>query len=302
MIHKPQQSYRNTLKETLSQSTTPLCLGIDLHLFQKLPVFFAHKLQTISMQRFITDLCSCIFDAIEEHIKIIKWQSAFFEACGWQGIKALEKVTLKAHTRGFLNIFDGKRVDIKSTMFAYGQAAFDIFHADALTIVPYLGTDSMDALKPWLETGKGIYLVLLSSNPSGYDIQVEKTATQISFAEFTAHKFIAHAQEQAYLDSIGFVIGAPYFGKTDFKIPEILRRFPLLIPGVGAQGYSLESIKESFPMPAPSLINVSRDILGLGSEKHSQDLNSIKSWGKYQSWMGKRVHDYVTRWRKRESS
>lgn len=291
------KSFRRHLEKNISASEAPLCIGIDLHIFNDLPPFFAQCRQENSLADFIDDFCTCVLDAIEPRIKIIKWQSAFFEACGWQGMQALESVTLKARERGFLNIYDAKRADIRSTMFAYGKAAFEIFHADAITITPYLGIDTIEAMSPWLLAGKGVYIVLLSSNPSGPVIQTKRMENQLNFAEFVGKLYIDHAQKSGYFESLGFVVGAPYFEANNALDTTQLHQFPLLIPGVGAQGFSLKSIKAVLPPQSPSLINVSRDILGIGSPTHQKELQKITSWSGYQQWVSRRLDHYLAMWK-----
>jgi orotidine 5'-phosphate decarboxylase subfamily 2 len=168
-------------------------------------------------------------EAAAKHVPAIKVQSAFFEAYGADGFAALETVIKSGREKGLITILDAKRGDISSTMAAYGHMAFETLAADALTITPYMGLDVLEPLWPWLKTGKGVYVVWISSNPSGALVQ-----DAISDQLLTAlhHAFKAQNCEK----SLGLVLGATKVDQLSQELLDQAAKFALLMPGVGAQG------------------------------------------------------------------
>ena len=112
-----------------------------------------------------------VLDAVAEHAAAVKPQSAFYEALGWEGVRAFAETIRAAHDCGLLVIADVKRGDIGSTAEAYAQGHLDLLQADAVTVNPYLG---MDGIAPFLKRakdGKGIFVLVKTSNPSSVELQ-----------------------------------------------------------------------------------------------------------------------------------
>ena len=243
-----------------------LCVGIDPHpgLLQAwdLPDD-AGGLERFSMT---------VVEALGPLVAVLKPQSAFFEAHGAAGIAVLEEVLAATREAGALSILDGKRGDIGSTMAAY--AAAYLTHeaplaADALTVSPYLGFGSLTpALDVALAEGRGLFVLALTSNPEGRQVQHARTAGS---SDGAAEKTVAQSiidQVGAVnagdypIGSIGLVIGAT-IGQTGVDLSGV--NGPLLAPGLGAQGATAADLKLVFADAHGALLpTTSRGVLGAG--------------------------------------
>ena len=131
-------------------------------------------------------------------------------------------------------ILDCKRGDIASSMKAYGQMAFDTFHADALTVSPYLGVDVLAPLVPWLKKGCGVYSLCVTSNPAGFSLQMATNGRSPSVAEVFLRPLVDFIKQKQLTGSLGLVIGATVLGDLPTELLEKCQQFPLLLPGLGA--------------------------------------------------------------------
>lgn len=174
-----------------------------------------------------------------------KPNAAYFEALGWQGVKLLEELRdLIPHEIPI--VLDVKRGDIGETQRYYAKACFDVIGADAVTLNPFMGRDT---LEPFLEyTQKGVYLLAVTSNRGAQDIELQKVGDRQVF-ELVCDMLRGVPEG-------GLVVGLTNAGDVLSRIPDV----PLLIPGLGAQGGDVDALKAS-PRKAPLLINVSRGIL-----------------------------------------
>lgn len=253
----------------------PLGIGFDPDTTDLHP-FLTRQLESTPIESFLVRWYQAVVGRISSPGVSIKLQSAFFEQFGPPGMIALRDISIDAKRRGLYVILDAKRGDISSTMRAYGQAAFDYYQADALTILPWMGTDSLEALMPWLKDGKRVYIVWLSSNASGRQLQMHaSTARSTPIARVVYDQFTALAKKEKVLDQIGWVLGA-----TDLpsKILAALPRRPhhFLLPGVGAQGATFGSkTSEILKRHPTSIFPVSRGIL------KPNPSDKIESWEDY---------------------
>jgi orotidine-5'-phosphate decarboxylase len=214
-----------------------------------------------------------VLAAVTGRVAAIKPQSAFFERHGSAGVAVLEELLAEARAAGVLTILDVKRGDIGSTMAAYAQAHLlpgAPLEADAITVSPYLGTGSLDpAAELAREHGKGLFLLALTSNPDGPQVQHARTAQDTPVAlEIARHAERIGAAAAGEWSSIGLVVGA--------TVGDAYRRLgldaaapsaPLLAPGVGAQGAGPAEIAEVFGERAGQvLVSVSRGLLAAGPE------------------------------------
>jgi len=184
---------------------------------------------------------SALLDAFEaEDAKpgVIKPNSAFYEQYGFEGIKALKRVMDDCKNRGYLVILDAKRADIGNTSKAYAKACFDTFGADAVTVAPYMGSDSV---KPFIEygEGRGVYILNRTSNKGAVDMQDLKVDGKPLYMR-TAKKIV-----EWHSPGTGAVAGATYPGELEALSKFFVdsgKKIPLLIPGVGAQGGSASDV------------------------------------------------------------
>jgi orotidine-5'-phosphate decarboxylase len=208
----------------------------------------------------ITDFHELVIDAVAELVPAVKPQLAFFEQYGSAGVEAFENTVASAKKRGLLVIADGKRNDISSTAEAYAVAFLGeadvlgrkqkVFDADAATVTPYLGRDSMEPFTDaCAKYGKGLFVVLKTSNPGSRDFQDQPLVATggplyESIGATVDELGLALVGESGY-SSIGAVIGAT-FPEEGRKLRTLMPRALILVPGYGAQGGSAESAAACF--------------------------------------------------------
>ena len=247
-------------------ATSPLCAGLDpsAALLERwgLPDG-PHGLEVMGR---------ALIEAVGGVAAAIKPQVAFFERHGAAGIAALELVIEEAHRAGLMVVADAKRGDIDSTMAAYGSAWLDASSSlcvDALTVVAYLGLGAMEAVVEQATlAGRGLFVVVASSNPEGRSIQEAVTAGGDSveaslLSELARRNGDEIEQLGRSVGSLGAVVGATrQAGRLD--LPSL--NGPFLVPGVGAQGATPRDVGELFEgcMPGTVLVNASRSILAAG--------------------------------------
>lgn len=210
----------------------PLCVGIDPHphlLSEWGLADTADGLRTFSLS---------VLDAAADRCAAVKPQSAFYERHGSAGIAVLEEVLAGCRVRGLLSVLDAKRGDIGSTMGGYAEAYLQDgapLAADSITLSPYLGYGSLrPALDLAARTGRGVFVLGLTSNPEGAEVQLAGEPTVVSrLLEQVAHDN-AGAEPCGH---VGLVVGAT-LPRTPAELGLDLAGAgaPVLTPGVGAQG------------------------------------------------------------------
>ncbi len=272
--------FADSLIAAMQKKRSPLCVGIDPH-FHLIPEFLKERFKKqYGPTRAAAAACTRefslrIIEAVAEHTAVIKPQSAFFEQLGYEGIHALEDVIRHAHGHELLVLLDAKRGDIGSTAAAYSTAAIgtaDLFgervpvlNADAVTVNPYLGTDS---IQPFLETcahnGKGIFIIAKTSNPSSGELQDRKLKEGIPLYEAVAKQAEAwgsNLRGSCGYSSVGIVAGATYPHQLS-RLREILPHTLFLVPGIGAQGGRIRDILPAFAKDGlGALLACSRSII-----------------------------------------
>jgi orotidine 5'-phosphate decarboxylase subfamily 2 len=215
------QTFADRLASAIAGTGSLLCLGLDPD--------DAGDAAAAERQ------CRMLLDAALEHVCAVKPNLAFFEQHGSAGYRVLERLR-EAVPSSRLWILDAKRGDIGNTAAAYARALFDVLGADAVTVNPLLGHDSVE---PFLErAGRGVFLLARTSNPGAADFLE-------AVADGDGRPLYARIVDQALTwdeqgGTIGFVVGAT----SPDAVAEVRRRAPnapLLLPGVGAQGGALEA-------------------------------------------------------------
>jgi len=195
-----------------------------------------------------------IIDATADLVCAYKPNLAFFEELGPEGFSLLEKIVTKIPD-GVQVILDGKLGDIGNTASHYAAAMFEHFDADWVTVNPYMGYDS---IRPFLEyKDKGAFVLCLTSNPGSRDFQFLHVLNKPIYM-YVAEKVAYWDKEQ----NLGLVVGATHPEQL-VEIRKASGDVPILIPGVGAQGGSLEQaiIGGTDNFKKPALINVSRTVI-----------------------------------------
>ena len=214
--------------------------------------------------------CRGIVDAVAPHAVAVKPQSAFFEALGADGVRAFEEVCEYARSAGLLVIADAKRGDIGSTARAYAAAFVEARGdepplADAVTLNPYLGGDSLEPfLAACRREGAGLFCLVKTSNPGGADVQDVPLADGGRLWEHVArlvHEWGDDLVGERGLSAVGAVVGAT-FPREVAQARSLLPRSVLLLPGIGAQGGAPADVGAAFAAgPASALVSASRSVI-----------------------------------------
>jgi orotidine-5'-phosphate decarboxylase len=214
--------------------------------------------------------CCGIIDAVAPHVVGVKPQLAFFEALGPDGLRALEEVATYARAAGLLVLADAKRGDIGSTSRAYAAAFLEPQGdrpalADAMTVNPYLGRDSLEPfVAACRREGGGIFCVVKTSNEGGADVQDLVLSDGRPLWHHVArlvHELGEDLVGERGLSSVGAVVGATH-PRAVGEARKLLPRAILLLPGVGAQGATPADLARAFTSgPASALVNASRSVI-----------------------------------------
>lgn len=204
----------------------------------------------------IGHFCAAVVDATKDLVGCFKPQIAYFAA--HRAEDQLEWLINYIHKEapGVPVILDAKRGDIGATAEQYAREAFDRYQADAVTLSPFLGLDSIE---PYMKyDGKGLILLCRTSNPGGSDLQAQVLADGQSLYEHIAR--LASGPWNAG-GQIGLVVGATYPGELA-RVRELAPTLPLLIPGIGAQGGDAEAtVRAGWRLNGPIVVSSSRAVL-----------------------------------------
>tara|TARA_S200000501_G_scaffold339840_1_gene347861 strand:+ start:61101 stop:61892 length:792 start_codon:yes stop_codon:yes gene_type:complete len=239
-------SFNQNLKSNIYSKKSLLCVGIDIA---------PENIQSNNIKDLI-DHSKIVIDATRNLAIAYKPNFAFFERWGSEGFRWLEEI-LEYIGYSHIKIADAKRGDIGNTAYQYACSIFDHFKFDAVTLNPYLGRDSIE---PFIgNPGKGVFILCRTSNNSASDFQNEEIGNQLLY-----EKVAIWADSMNSNDNVGLVVGATALEEI-IKIRKVTPNLPLLIPGVGAQGGSLEhSVKEG-SITGTALVNISRAISFAGN-------------------------------------
>ncbi len=241
---------RQQLVEQIKQKQSFLCVGLDTDL-KKIP---QHLLQEEDP---IFAFNKAIIDATAPYCVSYKPNLAFYEAFGVKGLMAFEKTIkyLKQNYPQHFIIADAKRGDIGNTSAMYARTFFEEYDVDSLTVAPYMGEDSVTPFLGY--EGKWVILLALTSNKGSHDFQL----TESPDGERLFEKVLRRSQQWANDEQMMYVVGA-----TQGQMFEDIRRLApthfLLVPGVGAQGGSLQEVcKYGMIKDCGLLVNSSRGII-----------------------------------------
>ncbi|MEU5611034.1 orotidine-5'-phosphate decarboxylase [Streptomyces sparsogenes] len=249
----------------------PLCVGIDPH--ASLLAEWGLGDDIAGLERFTRT----VVDALAERVAVLKPQSAFFERFGSRGIAVLERAVADARAAGALVLMDAKRGDIGSTMAAYAAAYLDPgspLFSDAVTVSPYLGFGSLrPALDAARASGTGVFVLALTSNPEGAEVQHAVRAGGATVAATVLDHLREENADEARagrLGSFGAVVGATLGGAAGEAGADLAIGGPLLAPGIGAQGATPADLPEVFGAAMPNVVpSVSRGVLRHGPDPAS---------------------------------
>ena len=241
---------RQELIENIRRKQSFLCVGLDTDI-QKIP----KHLLTEEDPMFAFN--KAVIDATAPYCIAYKPNLAFYEAFGVKGIMAFEKTVqyIKANYPDQLVIADAKRGDIGNTSKMYARTFFGEYDVDALTIAPYMGEDSVTPFLGY--EGKWVVLLALTSNKGSSDFQL----TEDKEGERLFEKVLRKSQEWADENQMMYVVGATQ-GQAFEDIRRIVPNHFLLVPGIGAQGGSLEEVcRYGMTRECGLIVNSSRAII-----------------------------------------
>lgn len=249
-------NFMDKLRKSYSLTGSCLCVGLDPNT-GLIPDTIGGSDDSEKVSQFLRQ----VIDATADHCAAFKPNLGFFEALGSKGWKVFEEI-LDYIPDEKIVIADAKRGDISSTAEHYAKAFFEVYDVDAVTLNPLMG---FETLAPFLGyPDKGIYVLVLTSNPGSSDLLSRPTEGFSTVAAYIANR-LGKWQKSSKTD-IGMVVGAT---RTK-ELEPVIREFPeasLLIPGIGKQGGSVEELREVLENhQGLPLVNSSRSIIYAGGD------------------------------------
>lgn len=257
---------RQQLINEIFTKKTFLCVGLDTDI-NKIPAHLKKEDDPIFAFN------KAIIDATAPYCVAYKPNLAFYECYGLKGMLAFEKTIqyIKENHPNHFIIADAKRGDIGNTSKMYAQTFFEEYNLDSVTVAPYMGEDSV---KPFLEyDGKWVILLALTSNKGSHDFQL----TEDNQGERLFEKVLKKSQEWGTTENLMYVVGATQ-GKMFEDIRRIAPEHFLLVPGVGAQGGSLQEVcKYGMTKDCGLLVNSSRGIIYASTDTDFAEVAAVKA-------------------------
>lgn len=245
-------TFLEMLRDAATRNQSMLCVGLDPER-TRLPACLPEGPNRLY------DFCAAIVDATSDLVCAFKPQIAYFAA--HRAEDQLERLMahIRSHAPNVPVILDAKRGDIGSTAEQYAKEAFERYGADAVTLSPFMGLDS---IAPYLQyPGKGAFLLCRTSNPGGDDLQNQRLADVDGQPRLYEH--IARLAQGPWNQNgqLGLVVGATYPDEIE-RVRALAPTVPLLIPGVGAQGGdAAATVRAGWRQDGPVIVNSSRAIL-----------------------------------------
>ena len=268
---------RQELIQQIKQKQSFLCVGLDTDI-DKMPKSLINRVRKEYEEEELTfgqllEFNTSIIDATAPYCVAYKPNLAFYEAYGMEGIAAFEGTVeyLQENYPNHLIIADAKRGDIGNTAKMYAKTFFEQYGVDALTVAPYMGEDSVT---PFLSyDGKWVVLLALTSNKGSHDFQLTADAQ----GERLFEKVLRASQQWGTPENMMYVVGA-----TQGRMLEDIRRLApdhfLLVPGIGAQGGSLEEVcRYGMNKDCGLLVNSSRGIIYASQGEDFADVAARKA-------------------------
>lgn len=285
--------YIARLHAAIQQKGNPVCVGLDPR-FEQLPRDVIESASRDTNERAVIvanayeQFCRRVIDVVAPLVPVVKPQAAFFEEWGPSGCAALGRVIRHARDAGLLVICDAKRGDIGSTAEAYARgylAGSDpnaaAWGADALTINPYLGRDTLEPfVQVAKERGAGLYVLVRTSNPGAgtfQDLRPGDRPLYAHVAEMVEQLAAATCADQPF-GAVGAVVGATYPQELA-ELRRAMQHTHLLIPGYGSQGGTAADVAHAFmPSGLGAVINNSRGLIFAHEKKEYATRFAPNQW------------------------
>ncbi len=270
-VSAPPIPFADRVADAVERKRTQLVVGLDPVLDQ-LPVELRGEAAagTVAAAGAVERFCKGIVDAVAPYVVAVKPQVAFFEALGSDGWRAFEQVCAYAREAGLIVIADAKRGDVGSTARAYATAFLERREqapalADALTVTPFLGRDSLDPFfAACRREGAGVFLLVRTSNPGAAELQDAVLSDGRPLWRQVAELVDGWGEDLVGargLSSVGAVVGATVpriVGEARREMPRAI----ILLPGVGAQGATPADVARAFTSgPSSALVNAARSVI-----------------------------------------
>ncbi len=233
--------YGEKLQKRIEETRSRLCVGLDPR-----PDFHSGGIEDVP------EFLKRVVGETWEHAAAFKPNMAYFEAMGIRGLEILEKM-LGEMPKEVPVILDAKRSDIGETQKYYAKSYFENWDVDAVTLNPFLGYDTLEPFLDW--KGKAIYVLAVTSNPGSADFQRQMVGDKYMFE--LVQDICTRAKKEGRATDVGMVVGLT---NASNEVLDRIQDYPLLIPGLGAQGGDLDNMAGK-GRTAPDTINVSRGII-----------------------------------------
>lgn len=272
--------FADRLSAAVERAGTPLCVGLDPRLDRLPDGLVAGHLEKHPGEPLrgaaeaIFEFCSRVLETVSGEVGVIKLQNAYFETVGPHGLDVFCRLIRRVRELGLIAISDSKRGDIGTSSAAYATAHLgnvivggdevEVIGADAVTVNPYFGIDGVEPfVREAVENGRGIFVLVKTSNPSGVEVQDLSSGSRKVYEEVAGHVWDwarDHLGRCGY-SAVGAVVGATY----PTQLAELRREMPgaiFLVPGFGAQGGRAEDVRQAFDEEGRgAIINSSRGII-----------------------------------------
>lgn len=294
MTGKIMTHFAERLAEAIRKKGNPVTVGLDPRDRQLPPEVLErarqrHSLRAEQIASAFEEFCLRVIDVVAPLVPAVKPQAAFFEEWGPAGCAALARVIARARAEGLVVICDAKRGDIGTTAEAYARgylagddASAAAWGADALTVSPYLGRDTLDPfVRIALERGAGIYVLVRTSNPGAgtfQDIRQGDGPTVYQSVAAVVEELADATRQGRQYGAVGAVVGATYPQELA-DLRQAMPHAPFLIPGYGAQGAGAKEVAGAFAADGTgAIVNSSRGIIFAGERKEFANRFSPNEW------------------------
>ncbi|MFB3894164.1 MAG: orotidine-5'-phosphate decarboxylase [Phycisphaerae bacterium] len=303
-------NFADRLLSAIEAKGSPVCVGLD-PAYDKLPKGLQRKVKDeVEQTRIVGDFCRTVLEAIAPVVPGVKIQSAYFERYGAAGVDLYERITVRARNLGLVVIGDVKRNDIGPTAQAYATghllqarttSASSDRNPDAVTVNGYFGADGIQPFVDVAEKeGKGVFVLVRTSNPSGAAVQ--------DFADASGKKLYEHMAGivagigdgpglvgQRGYSCVGAVVGATYPAEAR-RLRELMPRQIFLVPGYGAQGATAADCAAAFKADGTgAIVNASRSVIYAYADKKYAGMDWKKAVEQAAKDFARDIRDAVKR-------
>jgi len=290
-------SFATRLAAAITTRRTPACIGLDPRRESLPPALDAGSAtDPRTLGAIFARFCCEVIDVVAPLVPIVKPQLACFEALGPHGMTALADVIAHAHAKNLLVLADGKRGDIGSTAEAYADGWLaGPWAADALTVNPYLGLDSVEPfVKTAADRGAGIFILVKTSNPGSKDFQDLHADGRTLYEHVAAgvETLAARTAAGGTYGAVGAVVGATWPRQLD-ELRAAMPHTWILVPGFGKQGGRAADVRGAFHTDGLGALVVSaRDVIFAHARP---EMNAGLAEGQWQTAVDRACRDMIER-------